>query len=797
MNRPTTFVEAEANFIADFPGWASRTTQQAFALAVEEALASNQHLLAQAACGTGKSFGVLVPVILDGRRAVVSTATKQLQNQYVEKDLPWLQAHLGVRFTYAMLKGRSNYFCLGGQTEVLTRNGPLPIASLVGASLDLVDGDGNWVQSEVKSFGQQRLYKMVLSRTGVSKTIYATAEHRWFLQADINKPLVETTTELLRIHPALGSQRGVRLAWGAPRAVEGTRKVERNERRWRVESVELTNLFEDVYCAVVPTTHSFVLEGNILTGNCTNRAGLVVAEDEMVPRLIELTKVPGFTGLREEVPFEVPNWLWTKVCGNTDECDEIGCKDMGGCYVLLAREVASMAQVVVVNHSLLALDGASGHGLLGEYDVVVVDEVHELAEYAIGAFETNFSELSVRSMQAEVRNFVNAIYGGDEKLDEVSESLSGANALFWMALTAQMPPRVDQLAITTEVITKAGDEWVTLANTLHEYAAAISALTTPIGTVEAKRFRILRKKARIMAAKFSDLINNPFDTWVRWIEWQTNYVRNTRRLAIKAQPVEVGPFLQEFLFANCTVIGVSATVAPGGKFEFMAGQLGLAADQYRGVDVGTNFDYQHQALTYVPTIAAPSNEPGNDWERALPIQIKALLDASQGRALVLFTSIKQLNNVYDAISDVVPWTCYKQGQFNQGELMRRFSTETNSVLFATKSWFTGVDIQGESLSMVILDRIPFKNPKDPVVAATSALYDRRYPPSGSFAHYTLPSATMTLSQAYGRLIRTVTDRGVFACLDSRLLKTWGAGIARQLPPAPRTSNIDDVTGFFA
>ena len=94
MNRPTTFVEAEANFIADFPGWASRTTQQAFALAVEEALASNQHLLAQAACGTGKSFGVLVPVILDGRRAVVSTATKQLQNQYVEKDLPWLQAHL-------------------------------------------------------------------------------------------------------------------------------------------------------------------------------------------------------------------------------------------------------------------------------------------------------------------------------------------------------------------------------------------------------------------------------------------------------------------------------------------------------------------------------------------------------------------------------------------------------------------------------------------------------------------------------------------------------------------------------
>jgi len=391
---------------------------------------------------------------------------------------------------------------------------------------------------------------------------------------------------------------------------------------------------------------------------------------------------------------------------------------------------------------------------------------------------------------------VNAVYGGDDKVEGAHESLTEATALFWMALTAQMPRNTEQLAISVEMITKSSDEWVNLANALHEYAGAIAAMTTPIGTVEAKRFRILRRRSQTLAVKFSGLINDSFETWVRWIEWQTNARTKQRRLAIKAQPVEVGPFLQEHLFAERTVIGVSATVAPGGKFDFMAGRLGLEEGNYRGVDVGTNFDFENQALTYIPNMPAPGGENPEEWERALPIFMKALLDASKGRALLLFTSNKQLNAVYDAIADLVPWTCYRQGQYPQGELMRRFTEDTHSVLFATKTWFTGVDIQGESLSMVVLDKLPFPNPKDPVVAATSALYDKRYAPRGSFSHYSLPLTNMVLSQAYGRLIRTVTDRGVFACLDSRLLKTWGAGMAKKLPPAPRTSSIDDVTRFF-
>lgn len=626
------------------PGYAPRLTQQRAAAAVEQALAKFEHLLLQAGTGTGKSFALLVPAILSGRRVIVSTATKALQAQYVYKDLPFLAEHLGLKFSYALLQGRSNYLC-------------------------------------------------------------------------------------------------------------------------------------------------------------TQRANLASVEDPMVADILAASEAdPDFSGLREGFDFDIPNGLWSKVNSNSEECDELGCKDMGGCFVLKAREEAADAQVVVVNHALLATDIAvGGNPLLGSYDTVVVDEVHELPKYAIEAFETYFSELTVRGLQAQVRNFAIRCYGGGaDRVEEASGDLTEANGLFWLALTSQMPERQDKLRITSDIILRAENEWVNLSTALWAYAKAIADLGPPIAEGDAKRYRLLRKQARSLAQKFDGFVRDEFATTVRWVEYATNRRTGKKHLVVRSQPIEIGPFLQEHLFTDRTVIGASATVASGGKFTYMAGRLGFEEDLgFRGLDVGTNFDYARQALTYIPNIASPGQETAREWEAAVPAQVQALLAASNGRALVLFTSIERMNKVHSLIADTLPWTVYKQGDMPHDRIVAAFKADVHSVLFATKTFFTGVDIQGEALSMVILDKLPFPTHTDPVVEATSDLYDARYGSRAGWKRYMLPETQMALEQAYGRLIRDFSDRGVFACLDSRLLKGWGAGMAAKLPPAPRVRDIGSVQAFFA
>jgi ATP-dependent DNA helicase DinG len=638
----TTFEQAEAMMALTLPRYAPRLTQQRAALAVEGALALGEHLLLQAGTGTGKSFALLIPAILSGRRVIVSTATKALQSQYIYKDLPFLAEHLGRKFTYALLQGRSNYLC-------------------------------------------------------------------------------------------------------------------------------------------------------------TQRAVLTSTEEPMVADILAEADAPGFSGLRSDFSFDIPDGLWHKVNGNTEECDELGCKTRGGCFVLAAREEASLAQVVVVNHALLATDiSVGGNPLLGDFRTVVVDEVHELVKYAIEAFESYFSELTVRTLQAQLRSFAVRVYGGTDRLEDASRDLTEANSLFWLAMTSQMPEKEDKLRITSDIILHSENEWVGLSTALWAFAKAVSDLPLPIAEEDVKRFRLLRKQAQNLANKFDGFIRDEFSTTVRWVEHAANRRTGKKHLVVRSQPIEVGPFLQDCLFKSRTVVGASATVAVGGRFDYVAGRLGFEDNfGYRGLDVGTNFNYQRQALTYIPAIPVPARETAREWEAAVPAQVQALLAASSGRALVLFTSIERMNKVYSLIADTLPWTVYKQGDMPHDRIVAAFKADVHSVLFATKTFFTGVDIQGEALSMVILDKLPFPSPGDPVVEATSDLYDARYGERGGWKRYMLPETQMALEQAYGRLIRDITDRGVFACLDSRLLKGWGANMAAKLPPAPRVRDIGSVQAFFS
>lgn len=231
-----------------------------------------------------------------------------------------------------------------------------------------------------------------------------------------------------------------------------------------------------------------------------------------------------------------------------------------------------------------------------------------------------------------------------------------------------------------------------------------------------------------------------------------------------------------------------------GKLSYIAGRLGV--DDYDEIVVGSPFDFTAQAALYVPdTLPAPAGGTRAAWASLSVAEIEALVRASRGRALVLFTSKAAMRDAYAALSNVLPYTCMMQGQRPNSVLLKDFKDDTSSVLFGTRSWFEGVNVPGEALSLLIVDKLPFPMYGDPLIASRCEAIER----SGGnpFADYTIPETILVLLQALGRLIRSVEDYGVMAILDSRLTaKFYGSRILASLPPATQVYAVDDVARFF-
>lgn len=639
-----TFADAEAALSAALPNYESRYPQQVGAQAVEKAIANRSHVIIQAGCGVGKSFMGLIPAILSGQRTIVSTATKALQGQLTQKDLPFLQEHL-IPFSWTMLQGRGNYLCL-------------------------------------------------------------------------------------------------------------------------------------------------------------NRANLVV-EDPGVREIIEVASREGFTGLREDLGFEVPNEIWGKVASDSEECNDLHCKERGGCFAVRARQVAQDCQIVVVNHALLCTDlmvKSQSEGwvtMLGEYDLAILDELHEFESYAKGSLGRSFSEGSIISLLDQVRSFIRKTnFRQDQiaKIDEAATTINNAVSFLWMAFSVMMKEKSSTLRLRPENFTEYEDEWVGLATALSTYESLLVSISGPTDSTEAKRWTMLRKRATRLANSFALLILDRQDQSVRWLEVQRR--KGGRSVTvINSRPLQVADFLAEHLFSQATVIGMSATSKIGNDFDFIAKRLGFG--DYDGVDVGTMFDYSTQAVLYVPKgFPSPAGSTRSQWEAVAPQEILRLVKASRGRALLLFTSYAAMERAYDLIAPEIDWTCLKQGDAPVPVLAKQFAEDMDSVLFATRSFMTGMDVQGESLSLVVLDKLVFTSPEDPTFEAESEVIEARG--GSSFAELAMPMMQLVTEQAAGRLIRTQKDRGVFAILDSRLVdKGYGKRVVRALPPMAFTDNIRTVTEFFA
>jgi ATP-dependent DNA helicase DinG len=261
---------------------------------------------------------------------------------------------------------------------------------------------------------------------------------------------------------------------------------------------------------------------------------------------------------------------------------------------------------------------------------------------------------------------------------------------------------------------------------------------------------------------------------------------------LQATPIEVGQILRECLWSKLeTSVLTSATLAVGGGFDYMRQRLGL--DHARELIVASHFDYESQAILYVPPNLPDPRTPQFPAEAAGVI--RRLLEITRGRAFVLFTSYAQMNEIYDRLLGILDYPMLKQGDAPKSALLDEFRLTPHAVLFGTSSFWQGVDVQGEQLSCVIIDRLPFAVPSDPIVAARVKAIDASG--GNAFFEYQVPSAVITLKQGFGRLIRSLHDRGLLALLDNRILKKqYGRVFVESLPRYTRTTDIKKVEDFF-
>jgi ATP-dependent DNA helicase DinG len=327
-----------------------------------------------------------------------------------------------------------------------------------------------------------------------------------------------------------------------------------------------------------------------------------------------------------------------------------------------------------------------------------------------------------------------------------------------------------------------------LTDSYHALDAALNRLETTLdGLPEppADAESIVRR-TRQLRFDLNFIIKGEDKKFVYWLE------RRGRGVFLRASPIDVSGLLQDKLFEKVpTVILTSATLSSAGNFNFIRERLGL--DQAEEMIAESIFDFEHQAVLYLPPQMPDPRSP--QWASAAAQEVIKIVNATEGRAFVLSTSLSGMNELYDRVAPEIDYPCFVQGSASKGALLKKFRTTPNAVLFATASFWQGVDVRGEQLSCVIIDKLPFAVPSDPVVAARQRYIEEQG--GSSFYEYSVPQAIISLKQGLGRLIRSTTDRGVLAVLDPRLrTKMYGQTFLQSLPPCRVTSDLQELARVF-
>jgi ATP-dependent DNA helicase DinG len=463
------------------------------------------------------------------------------------------------------------------------------------------------------------------------------------------------------------------------------------------------------------------------------------------------------------------------------------------------RRKAQESDIVIVNHHLFFADlavrqlasGAPDAGVLPEAGAVIFDEAHELEDIASNYFGLSVSNIRfedlVRDTEAMIKKSDNYASPANTAILLSGQQLRDRARMFF----SQLPMAGDgrqPFDNREEFLETRGDLYLSVKNNLVRLEADLDQLR---GVDEAPA---LRKRVTNLRTELEFLLESTSGNMVYWLERRVSggLQKQSRTIFLQATPIDVSGLLDAELFQRFpTVVLTSATLTVQGSFEHIRGRLGLA--DARELVVPSHFRYQDQALLYLPPEMPDPRAP--DFQTAAARCIQRVLEITKGRAFCLFTSYSQMRDLYERLLPVLDYPILLHGTAPRNTLLEQFRETPNAVLFGTASFWQGVDVQGEALSCVIIDRLPFAVPNDPVVAARMRFIEENG--GKPFFDYQVPSAVISLKQGFGRLIRSLEDRGVLVLLDPRIRqKRYGQAFLESLPPYRVTSTITDVALFF-
>jgi ATP-dependent DNA helicase DinG len=618
------------------PGYEHRQSQLQMAVLVDEAFRGKRHAIVEAGTGTGKTLAYLLPAIRSGRRVVVSTATKSLQEQLFNKDVPFLMKHFAPDLKVAVMKGRANFLCRQKVHEL----------------------DG---QPILKGFD----------------------EVDWFTQIKAWMNVTQTG-----------------------------------------DRAELTFLPDDAD-------------------------------------------------------------LWRKLDARREACTGRKCPEFNRCFITQMHQQAADADLIIVNHHLffadLALRQDDFGSILPEYAAVIFDEAHEIEDVASEYFGRQISNYRFEELARDAELSLRLARAGAATLRRVPRIRERSRSFFEL-----FPAREGRFAFDQ---TQRAGFLEQSREAYDELVAAVKALESEIAAMREKPEPLLQvaRRGAELRAELAFLLESAEHNYVYW------YERRNKGVFLAATPIDVSQILRERLFEPFdTVVLTSATLAVGGRFDFLKQRLGVPPAAAQEV-MPPEFDFRTQALFYVPA-SLPDVRDAAFLDRATQ-EIVRILEATQGRAFCLFTSYNQMNEIFSRASGRVKFPMFVQGSAPRMALLERFRLTPGAVLFATTSFWQGVDVPGEQLSCVIVDRLPFAVPSDPIVAARVRAIEEDG--RNAFAEYQVPEAVLMLKQGFGRLIRTRSDRGVLAILDNRIHRMqYGRIFLESLPEYATTRDIAEVERFM-
>jgi ATP-dependent DNA helicase DinG len=618
------------------PGYEFRRSQLEMAELVDNAFLKHQHALIEAGTGTGKTLAYLIPAIQSGRRVVISTATKSLQEQLFNKDVPFLQKYFAPDLKVALMKGRNNFLC---RQKVHLMEGQ-PVLK----GMDEID---------------------------------------WFSQIRDWEKLTETG-----------------------------------------DRAELTFLPDD-------------------------------------------------------------SDLWNRIDARSDTCTSQKCPEFANCFITGMHQRAQEADLIIVNHHLFFADLAIRQddfgSILPEYAAVIFDEAHEIEDVASDYFGRAVSSYKLDELARDAEQTLRLLQVSAPTVRRSVTQLRERAHSFFDAFPAREGRYPFEPSERAGFIEQNREAYESLAMGLKRIEIELAALTTKPDEV----VNIARRAAEIRR-ELAFLLESNERNYVYW------YERRGKGVFLAATPIDVSEILREKLFDQFdTIVLTSATLAVAGHFDFLKQRLGLQAVTERVLP--HEFDFREQALLYLPE-ALPDVRHASFPAHAAE-EIARLLEITEGRAFCLFTSYVQMRDAFERVRSKVGFPLLLQGTAPRSVLLERFKTTPNAVLFATASFWQGVDVPGQQLSCVIIDRLPFAVPSDPIVAARvrALKEDGR----DAFAEYQVPEAVLALKQGFGRLIRSRSDRGILAILDTRIQRMrYGKIFLESLPDYTTTQDLAVVARFM-